>query len=77
MQNCRSDNRGLLKTKQQQKKEKKSKFAHNICSKLHEAYVRTPKLISRNHLLLLEVLILYILKKEKKRSNSEVFNSHG
>lgn len=56
--------------------EKNNKSARNICSKLHEAYVRTPKLISRNHLLLLEVLILYILKK-KKRSNSEVFNSHG
>ena len=44
----------------------KKKFAHKISSKLHEAYICTPKLISRNHLLLLEVLILYILKKKKK-----------
>lgn len=61
MQNRRNDNRKLLKIKQDKKK---NKFAHNICSKLHEAYVRTPKLISRNHLLLLEVLILYILRKK-------------
>lgn len=73
MRNCKNAIIELLKTKQQKKN---NKSARNICSKLHEAYVRTPKLISRNHLLLLEVLILYILKK-KKRSNSEVFNSHG
>lgn len=35
--------------------------------KLHEAYVHTPKLISRTHLVMLEVLILYIKKKKGKR----------